>query len=270
MDEKTIDVSLSYLRKLKKKHSDPSTLFQNIRLVEEYTRFGFRLEVGDIPEGVERLTLPWFFNEFLTVKVLPLSLTYLAFGTSYNQILGPGVLPENLTSIHFGSNFNQIIEPHVLPRNLVNITFGTHFNQRIEPNTFPDSVRSIAFGENFNQCLDHLPKHLQRLEVGRAFDQELAPGVLPRSLEYIVLPRPFRKPIEIPPSCRLLLFTGYHETLGLMPWMSVGRLSSCISGLGFLLVLLVETLYYILQDIRHRWYVRKLKQKNPLLEVIYN
>ncbi|EGC40587.1 hypothetical protein DICPUDRAFT_51961, partial [Dictyostelium purpureum] len=102
------------------------------------------LPVGLIPNSVEDLSLPHFFNHPLPVGFLPESLTKLDLGfklSSFNKPLKTGDLPITCKNL-FLHQYNQPLQPNVLPPHL-EIFMTLLFNCPIQQGSLPESITKL-------------------------------------------------------------------------------------------------------------------------------
>ncbi|EGG14180.1 hypothetical protein DFA_11949 [Cavenderia fasciculata] len=153
-----------------------------------------------------------FYNQPISVGVLPSSLQSLEFGVNYNQPLSVGVLPSSLQSLKFGKYYNQLLSVGVLPPSLQSLVFGKYYNQPLLVGVLPSSLQSLEFGNDYNQSISVgvLPSSLQSLEFGNDYNQPISVGVLPSSLQSLEFGRRLDSP---PPPLRFLC--DFNQPIGI-------------------------------------------------------
>lgn len=178
---------------------------------------------------LKKIRLPRYFNQAITKKFFPNSLTDLDLGYCFNHPLPPGSFPDNL--INLTMQYNDALTKEFFPNQLTNLTL---FRQKkCDPGIFPESLRRLTlycYNHNLEQnffpsslkklflvALDSkietggLPKNLIYLEM-TSFKQMLCPNILPKSLIVLNLHH-YNHPLEpgILPSSLLKLKLGFYD-----------------------------------------------------------
>ncbi|KAN0027884.1 hypothetical protein ACTFIV_009710 [Dictyostelium citrinum] len=129
-----------------------------ILIFDTESKFNEKLEVGQLPYGLEEISFGSSFNQILLPGVLPSSyLKVVTFGKEFNQQLSIGSIPRGVEILNFSndSKFNQSIDTiGILPSTLLHLKFGEHFQSPITKlNVLPPSLKTLQFSKSFNKNL---------------------------------------------------------------------------------------------------------------------
>jgi hypothetical protein len=178
------------------------------------------LRAGQLPQGVQSLTMGYFHNNKFDMHALPPQLKCLIMGTHFNKSFEKDVLPKHLQSLQMGSSFNQPIGTHVLPKRLQRLNLGCNFHQRLQPFVFAGHLKSLTLGYKYNLLFEKnvLPDGLCSLTLGKSYNKPFGDGILPRHLESLVVGRDFNQrffPDQLPKGlCQLVLGYMYNQPFG--------------------------------------------------------
>lgn len=156
-----------------------------------------RMELGGLPNSLERLTLGGHFDQPIESATWPVSLKRLTLGPSFNQPIVDVVWPRSLLQLTFGGHFNQPVADVVWPASLLQLSFGELFDQPIADVVWPSFLVELIFGSRFDQPIVDVawPASLQQLAFSWSFDQPIADVVWPASLRQLIIRGVFNQPI---------------------------------------------------------------------------
>ncbi|KAN0015861.1 hypothetical protein ACTFIU_005808 [Dictyostelium citrinum] len=129
-----------------------------ILIFDKESKFNEKIEVGQLPYGLEEISFGGSFNQILLPGVLPSSsLKVVTFGKEFNQQLSIGSIPRGVEILNFSndSKFNRSIDTiGILPSTLLHLKFGEHFQSPITKlNVLPPSLKTLQFSKSFNKNL---------------------------------------------------------------------------------------------------------------------
>ncbi|KYR00869.1 hypothetical protein DLAC_02927 [Tieghemostelium lacteum] len=211
----------------------PKVIPKNTLVSLEFREFNSKLNVGDLQEPLERLSLGNAYQQDTPVDLFPQTLKYLHLGINFNGRIGS--LPRGLVSLELGNNGTGVrpLYPYdllgtgLVPDSTKTLTLGS-FDQEIHSSQLPSSLKSLKLPrfngqltmslllnvteltfDKFNQAIQpgSLPPSLKYLEFKGNFNQDLLVGSLPETLEFLHLSYDYNKPIAwgvLPKSLRVL------------------------------------------------------------------
>jgi hypothetical protein len=178
---------------------------------------------------LKNLVVPYGFNQKITEKFFPNSLTDLDLGHNFNYPLLPGYLPDNLLNLRM--KYNHTLTRELLPNKLISLKLFRE--KKCDPGIFPESLQRLElYGYNHDLEQDFFPSNLKDLYLFEFdsiikirslpknltslkmcfFKQILHPGVLPESLLTLHMHH-YNHPLEpgIFPNSLLKLRLGFYD-----------------------------------------------------------